>query len=83
MRRMSVITAPPIEFGLSIKALPLQGLNPAGKEDQLSRADCREGLLIFEAANWLETERGGARTHETKRNNTKQRSTSSSKFLGG
>ena len=45
MRRMSVIIAPPVGLGLSIKALPPQGLNPAGKEDQLSRADCREGSL--------------------------------------
>ena len=52
--RGRVSTASPIEFGLSVQALPLQGINPAGKEDQLNRADCREGLLVFEAANWLE-----------------------------
>ena len=51
---MPVSTASPIEFGVSVQALPLQGINPARKEDQLNRADCREGLLIFEAANWLE-----------------------------
>ena len=51
---MFITTAPPIGFGLSIKALPLQGINPAGREDQLNRADCREGLLVFEAANGLE-----------------------------
>ena len=51
---MPVSSASPIEFGVSVQALPLQGINPARKEDQLNRADCREGFLIFEAANWLE-----------------------------
>ena len=48
-----ITTAPPIGFGLSIKALPPQGINPAEREDQLNKADCREGLLVFEAAKWL------------------------------
>ena len=49
-----IMLAPPIGLGLSVEALPLQGINPAGREDLVNRADCREGLLVFEAANRLE-----------------------------
>ena len=42
-----------VEFGHSIKALPPAGENPAEREGHLSRADCKDGLLVFEAATWL------------------------------
>ena len=50
----SIVAVCLVGLGLSIKALPPAGEDPAAREDQLGRADCREGLLIFEAANWLE-----------------------------
>ena len=46
----SIVGACPVELGLSIKALPPAGEDPAAREDQLSRADCRGKLLIFGAA---------------------------------
>ena len=50
----SIVAVCPVGLGLSIKALPPAGEDPAGREDQLGRADCRDdcrdGLLEFEAA---------------------------------
>ena len=51
---LSIVPVCLVGLGLSIKALLPAGEDPAAREDQLGRADCREGLLIFEAANWLE-----------------------------
>ena len=49
----SIVAVCLVGLGLSIKALPPAGEDPAAREDQLRRADCRGGLLIFEAATWL------------------------------
>ena len=42
-----------LDLGSPFKRSSPQGINPAGKEDQLNRADCRGGLLVFEAATGL------------------------------
>ena len=49
----AIVAACLVGLGLSIKALPPAGEDPAAREDQLRRADCRDGLLVFEAATWL------------------------------
>ena len=49
----SIVAVCLVGLGLSIKALPPAGEDPAAREDQLRRADCRDGLLVFEAATWL------------------------------
>ena len=49
----SIVAVCLVGLGLSIKALPPAGEDPAAREDQLGRADCRDGLLAFEAATWL------------------------------
>ena len=50
----SIVAVCLVGLGLSIKALPPAGEDPAAREDQLSRADCREELLVFGEARWLE-----------------------------
>ena len=49
----SIVAVCLVGLGLSIKTLPPAGEDPAAREDQLGRADCRDGLSVFEAATWL------------------------------